>query len=50
MGGKTKGLFSSPKLNHQKGEMKLPLSTKVKMNFKLIIVILSVFVVWEYVI
>ena len=50
MGGKTKGLFSSPKPNHQKGEMKLPLSTKVKMNLKLVIVILSVFVVWELVI
>ena len=45
MGGKMKGLFSSPKLNHQKGEMKLPMSTKVKMNPKLVIVILSVFVV-----
>ena len=30
MGGKMKGLFSSPKLNHQKEEMKLPMSTKVK--------------------
>ena len=47
MGGKTKGLFSSPKPNHQKGEIRLSLSTKVKMNLKLIIVILSVFVVWE---
>ena len=47
MGGKMKGLFSSPKSNHQKGEMKFPLSTKVKMNLKLVIVILSVFVVWE---
>ena len=47
MGGKTKGLFLSPKSNHQKGEMKLLLSTKVKMNPKLVIVILSVFVVWE---
>ncbi|RVW13085.1 Transposon Ty3-I Gag-Pol polyprotein [Vitis vinifera] len=28
MGGKMKGLFSSPKPNHQKGEMKLPMSTK----------------------
>ena len=43
MRGKTKGLFSSPKLNHQKGEMKLLLSTKVKMNPKLVIVILCVF-------
>ena len=47
MGGKIKELFSSPKPNHQKGEMKLPMSTKVKMNLKLIIMILSVFVVWE---
>ena len=47
MGGKMKGLFSSQKLNHQKGEMKLLLSIKVKMNPKLVIVILSVFVVWE---
>ena len=47
MGGKMKGLFSSPKSNHQKGEMKLPILTKVKMNPKLIIMILSVFVVWE---
>ena len=46
-GGKTKGLFSIPKPNHQKGEIRLSLSTKVKMNLKLIIVILSVFVVWE---
>ena len=46
-GRKDKGLFSSPKPNHQKGEMKLQLSTKVKMNLKLVIVILSVFVVWE---
>ena len=37
----------SPKPNHQKGEMKLLLSTKVKMNPKLVIVILSVFVIWE---
>ncbi|KAL6347243.1 hypothetical protein AAG906_013679 [Vitis piasezkii] len=28
MGGKMKRLFSSPKLNHQKREMKLPMSTK----------------------
>ena len=47
MGGKTKGLFFSPKPNHQKGEMKFPVSTKVKTNPKLIIVILSVFIVWE---
>ena len=47
MGGRTKGLFSSPKLNYQKGEMKLPMLTKVKMNPKLVIVILSVFVIWE---
>ena len=47
MEGKMKGLFLSPKPNHQKGEMKLLLSTKVKMNLKLVIVILSVFVVWE---
>ena len=46
-GRKDKGLFSSPKPNHQKGEMKLPMSTKVKMNTKLIIVILSIFVIWE---
>ena len=37
----------SPKPNHQKGKMKLLLSTKVKMNPKLVIVILCVFVVWE---
>ena len=47
MGGKMKGLFSSPKSNHQKGEMKLPVSTMVKMNPKLVIVILSVFVIWK---
>ena len=47
MGGKTKGLFLSPKLNYQKGEMKFLVSTKVKPNPKLIIVILSVFIVWE---
>ena len=47
MEGRTKGLFSSPKLNHQKGEMKLPMLTKVKMNPKLVIVILSVFVVFH---
>ena len=46
-GRKDEGLFFSPKSNHQKGEMKLPVSTKVKMNPKLVIVILSVFVVWE---
>ena len=47
MGGKTKGLSLNPKLNHQKEEMKLPTSTKVKTNTKLTIVILNVFVVWE---
>ena len=47
MGGRTKGLFLSPKPNHQKGEMKLLVSTKVKTNLKLVIVILSVFVVLE---
>ena len=47
MGGRTKELFLSPKLNHQKGEMKPLVSTKVKTNPKLVIVILSVFVVWE---
>ena len=47
MEGKTKGLFSSPKPNHKKREMKLLLSTKAKMNPKLVIVILSVFVVWK---
>ena len=47
LGGKTKGLFSSPKSNHQKGEIKLLLSTKLKMNPKLVIMILSVFVVWK---
>jgi len=47
MGGKTKGLFSIPKPNHQKGEMKFPVSIKVKPNPKYVIVILSVFVVWE---
>ena len=30
MEGKMKGLFLSPKLNHQKGEMKFPVSTKGK--------------------
>ena len=45
MEGKTKGLFLSPKPNHQKREMKFPMSTKVKPNPKLVIVILSVFVV-----
>ena len=40
MGGKTKMLFLSPKLNHL-------VSTMVKMNPKLVIMILSVFVVWE---
>jgi hypothetical protein len=49
MGGKTKGQFFSPKPNHQKGGMKFLVSTKVKPNPKLSIVILSVFVVWEYV-
>ena len=47
MGGKKKGLFLSSKPNHQKGEMKFPVSTKVKTNLKLVIMILSVFVVWE---
>ena len=47
MGGKTKGMFLSPKPNHQKGEMKFLVSTKVKLNPKLVIVILRVFVVWE---
>jgi hypothetical protein len=47
MGGKTNELFLSPKLIHQKGGMKSPVSTKVKPNLKLAIVILSVFVVWE---
>ena len=47
MGGKTKELFLSPKPNHQKEEMKFPVSTKVKINPKLVIVILSIFVVWE---
>ena len=47
MGGKTKGLFLSPKPNHQKEGMKFPVSTEVKMNPKLVIVILSIFVVWE---
>ena len=45
MGGKTKELFLSPKPNNQKREMKFPMSTKVKPNPKLVIVILSVFVV-----
>ena len=45
MGGKMKGLFLSLKPNHQKGEMKFPVSTKVKKNPKLVIMILSVFVV-----
>ena len=47
MGGKTKGMFLSPKPNHQKGEMKFLVSTKVKPNPKLVIMILSVFVIWE---
>ena len=47
MGGKTNGMFLSPKPNHQKGEMKLLVSTKVKPNPKLVIMILSVFVIWE---
>ena len=47
MGGKTKGLFLSPKPNHQKGEMKFLVSTKVKTNPTPVIMILSVFVVWE---
>ena len=45
MGGKMKRLFLSPKPNHQKGEMKFLVSTKVKTNPKPVIVILSVFVV-----
>jgi hypothetical protein len=36
-----------PKLNHKKGDMNFPLSTKVKLNPKLVIMILSVFIVWE---
>ena len=47
MAEKTKGLFLSPKPNHQKEEMKFPVSTEVKMNPKLVIVILIIFVVWE---
>jgi hypothetical protein len=47
MGGKTKGLFLRPKPNHQKRGMKSLMSTKVKLNPKLAIMILSVFVVWE---
>jgi hypothetical protein len=47
MGGKTKGLFLSSKPIHHKGGMKFPASTKVKSNHKLVIVIFSVFVVWE---
>ena len=39
MVGKTKELFLSPKPNHQKGEMKLLVSTKIKPNPKLVIVI-----------
>ena len=39
MVGKTKELFLSPKPNHQKGEMKFLVSTKVKPNPKLVIVI-----------
>ena len=46
-GRKKERAVLSPKPNHQKGEMKLLLLTKVKMNPKLVIVILSVFVVWE---
>jgi hypothetical protein len=47
MGGKMKGLFLSRKLNHQKRGMKSSVSTKVKLNPKLAIEILSVFVVLE---
>jgi hypothetical protein len=47
MGGKTNGLFLSPKLNHQNGGMKSPVSTMVKPNPKLTLMILSVFIVWE---
>ena len=47
MRGKTNRQFLSPKSNHQRGEMKFPVSTKVKLTPKLVIVILSVFVVWE---
>ena len=46
-GRKDEKVVSSPKPNQQKGEMKLLFSTKVKMNPKLVIMILSVFVVWE---
>jgi hypothetical protein len=49
MGGKTKGLFLSPKSIHQNGGIKSPMSTKVKPDPKFAIVILSVFVVWEWV-
>jgi hypothetical protein len=45
MGRKMKELLLSPKPNHQKGGMKSPLSTNVKPNPKLAIMILSVFVV-----
>ena len=44
-GRKKERAVLSPKPNHQKGEMKLLLLTKVKMNPKLVIVILSVFVI-----
>ena len=45
MKGKTKELFLSPKPNNQKGETKFPMSTEVKTNPKLVIVILNAFVV-----
>ena len=46
-GRKDKGFVFKSKTEPPKREMKLPMSTKVKMNPKLVIVILSVFVVWE---
>ena len=46
-GRNDEGVVFKSKIEPPKGEMKLPMSTKVKMNSKLIIVILNVFVVWE---
>ena len=46
-GKKDEGAVFKSKTEPPKREMKLPMSTKVKTNTKLVIVILSVFVVWE---
>ena len=44
-GRKDEGSVFKSKTEPPKGDMKLPLSIKVKMNLKLVIVILSIFVV-----